>query len=224
MKSTRLAAYVRPSLLLVLVCAAGSAAAEWYQVEVIAFRYLQQEAGSWAAAKVLPDFSNAVRLTPASADTADRAYQSLAGHELELAGAYQVLARSDRLQTLFHSGWRQRGEDGRAVFLSTTPSSEEAGNVESAPSMERPSLAGSVRVRPVATGQAFQLGTSFVVQEGATPVALVESRKMVVDELHYLDHPLVGLLIQVSALAPDTADGAAATLSPATDGAETAPR
>ena len=204
--SVRLDRFLIP--LLVFACAAGpAAAAQWVQVEIIAFRYVQQEAGSWSSAKTLPDFSTAVRLSPASTTTAAEplAYQTLAAHELRLAGAYQALARSGNLERLFHTGWRQR-EDSRAVFLSTTASPPaEAMSLAPATGL----LEGSVRISPASTG--FQLASSFVVQEGETPIALVESRKMVVDELHYLDHPLVGLLIQVSVLTP-AADAAGSAL------------
>ncbi len=197
--------------LLVFACAAGpAAAAQWIQVEIIAFRYVQQEAGSWSSAKTLPDFSTAVRLSPASATAvaAPLAYQTLAAHELRLAGAYQALARSGNLERLFHTGWRQREQDSRAVFLSSAASTP-AEAVSLAPATG--SLEGSVRISPASTG--FQLASSFVVQEHDTPIALVESRKMAVDELHYLDHPLVGLLIEVSVLTPAAhADGSALPL------------
>ena len=197
--------------LLVFACAAGpAAAAQWIQVEIIAFRYVQQETGSWSSAKTLPDFSTAVRLSPASATAvaAPLAYQTLAAHELILAGAYQALARSGNLERLFHTGWRQREQDSRAVFLSSAASTP-AEAVSLAPATGL--LEGSVRISPASTG--FQLASSFVVQEHETPIALVESRKMAVDELHYLDHPLVGLLIEVSVLTPAAdADGSALPL------------
>jgi hypothetical protein len=63
-------------------------------------------------------------------------------------------------------------------------------------------LEGAVRVSPAGSG--FQLTSSFVLQQGETPLALVETRKIALDELHYLDHPLVGLLIQVTALQQTT--------------------
>ncbi len=182
---------------LLMTCQLKVASAAWYQVEVIAFRYAQAQESSWSAAKTLPDFSTAVRLAPAEQapePAPPLAYQALASHELKLAGAYQALARGGNLERLFHVGWRQRDEDSRAVFLSTADPTAEASVL--GPAL----LEGSVRISPTNTG--FQLTSNFLVQHGETPVALVESRKMAVGELHYLDHPLVGLLVQVTALEP----------------------
>ena len=180
-----------------MTCQLKVASAAWYQVEVIAFRYPQAEESSWSAAKTLPDLSTAVRLAPAEQapePAAPLAYQALASHELKLAGAYQALARSGNLERLFHVGWRQRDEDSRAVFLSTADPAAEP--VTAPPAV----LAGTVRISPGRSG--FQLVSNFIVQQGETPIALAESRKIALGELHYLDHPLVGLLIQMTALDP----------------------
>ncbi len=192
------AGFFRYGCWLLLTCKLGIANAAWYQVEVIAFRYAQAEDGSWAAAKALPDFSTATHLAPATdtPETAESlAYQALADYQLKLAGAYQALARSGNLERLFHVGWRQQDEDSRSVFLSTAaPAAEAVG--DPVPVF----LEGAVRISPTSTG--FQLVSSFLVQQGETPLVLAESRKMAGGELHYLDHPLVGLLVQVTALEP----------------------
>lgn len=209
------------ALLLLLSSQTGVASAQWFQVEVIAFRYTQQVAESWAAARALPDFSTATRLAVSEerADLLARAYQQLPDHELKLAGAYKMLARSGNLQPLFHIGWRQGAQDSRAVFLTTTALSNPEGSTP-AP------LEGTVRVK--LAGEAFQLNSYFIMHEGdtpegGTPIALIESRRVTLDELHYLDHPLVGFLIQVSALATPESDPTVPVESPATGDAGVLP-
>lgn len=180
---------------LTALAAAGSvSAAEWYQVEVMAFRYKVEENSAWSPAPALPDFAGALRLAPTPENAAPGspiAWQALPAHELKLAGARQALARTGRVGLLFHTGWRQRAGEGRPVYVSSpvTPAAEGAAS--------RPFVEGAVRLTPAGPG--FRMDSRFVAHTVEASILLGESRAVVVGDLHYLDHPLVGVIVQVTA-------------------------
>lgn len=216
---------------LVLLAASGRAmAADWHQVEVLAFRYSVEENSAWSPARALPDFSAAYRLAPPpeapQAIPGPVAWEALPAHELRLAGARQALARTGRVIPLFHIGWRQRTGEGRLVYLASPPAAAGAESGEAT----RPFLEGAVRISPVGPG--FRLDSSFVAHTVEASILLGESRTMAEGDLHYLDHPLVGVIVQVTpylppgATAPTPADGAPLNplpLKPATQPAVAAP-
>ncbi|MGD9601289.1 MAG: CsiV family protein [Gammaproteobacteria bacterium] len=173
-------------------------AENWYQVEVIAFRYLAENSGAWAAAERLPDVAAATQLadgTDPPDPLAPVAYRRLGAHELRLAGAYAALGRSGDLERLFHVGWHQPAGDTRAVYLPGDPSAPAAGAELPAP----PVFAGTLRVG--LGREPFTLDANFRLDLPDAQVAIGESRRIRLDELHYLDHPLAGLIVQVTALA-----------------------
>jgi hypothetical protein len=180
------------------VAARDASAADWYQVEVLAFRYSVEENSAWSPAPALPDFSQALRLAPAPEDSAatsgPTAWQTLPAHELRLAGARQALVRTGRVDLLFHTGWRQRAGEGRPIYLA---SQVEASGGGGAP---RPFVEGAVNLTPAGPG--FRLDSRFVAHTVEASILLGESRAMVEGDLHYLDHPLVGVILQVTAYAP----------------------
>ena len=172
-------------------------AVDWVPVEVIALQYPTPDPSAWVTSKT-PDFSTATHLTVAESPgdpAVSIAYQQLPPSALKLAGAWRTLSRhGGGLQVLFHVGWRQRSDDSHPVWLST--------NLTAAPAdVGLPAkLEGTVRVQPL--GRDFRLDSTFVARPGDIPVVLTETRRVAADDLHYLDHPLVGLLIQISLVEP----------------------
>lgn len=205
------------------VAGAVQAGPAWVQVEVIAFQYTQTGSETWAESSDLPVLDRATLLArpeadaevppPQTAAAPPVAYRALAPHELKLAGAWKVLARAGHLRPLLHLGWHQPDTDSRDVRLRLP---EEA-NGQAEPEAEAiiaPALDGVLRVAP-ATEDAWRLTARCVTRAGETPVVFSETRRLTLDELHYLDHPLLGLLVQVTAVplpeAPGEAADAAAT-------------
>ncbi|MBM4227366.1 MAG: hypothetical protein FJ164_06430 [Gammaproteobacteria bacterium] len=175
-----------------------ASAADWYQVEVLAFRYTVEENAAWSPAPALPDFAQALRLAPVPEDSAatsgPTAWQTLPAHELRLAGARQALARTGRVDLLFHTGWRQRAGEGRPVYLSSPAEATGTGG------MPKPFVEGAVNLAPAGPG--FRLASRFVAHTVEASILLGESRALVEGDLHYLDHPLVGVILQVTAYMP----------------------
>jgi hypothetical protein len=86
------------------------------------------------------------------------------------------------------------------VYLSDRPPVIETqedipGRVALGPSHRAPRVEGTVRLR---TGRLLYVDTDFVLYGEETPVRLTESRKVKLKELHYFDHPLYGVLLQVT--------------------------
>lgn len=201
---------LRPLLLLItLFCSAALAqeTAQLYDVEVIVFK--QWEAGGADAELPRNDVPAPTAERISALDAAD-GIAALPSSELRLQGVYQVLARSKDYQPLLHVGWRQQGlgrEQAPAVAIP-------AGWL---PGQElTPDLHGLIKVykerflhavvdlrhqRPRAEQGSAQIegadGSTAVL---APPPAIVhqQQRRMRSGELHYLDHPTLGVLIQVT--------------------------
>ena len=175
----------------------AAAEAQFVQVEVIAFRHRGAEVAGPAGVPEVPDFSTAFRLAPAAEGDAARApstvWQTLGAHELKLAGANRALARSGTVDVLLHTGWRQSAAGGRPVYVggvAITPGTADA--AEPPPAFE-----GAVSLGRA--GAQYRLGVSFVARLPETDIVLREIRALKLDELHYLDHPLFGVLVEVTA-------------------------
>ena len=191
-------------------------AADWYQVEVIAFRYPPAATASWAAATALPDFSQATRLAPkeSAAPTAGTplAYAELPPTLLHLTGAYLTLSKHGGYQVLFHTGWRQSETDSRAVYLTDQVSAD----ASTAPVANPQSIEGTLRLQSGA--KQYRITTQFIAHQNDLAVAIGEVRNVVPGELHYFDHALLGMLVEVTPL-----DANGEPLPPATEVAPDAP-
>ena len=167
-----------------------------------------------------------------------RPYHALPGREHRLAGVRRALARSEDYQPLLHVAWRQPGlaqKDVRAVRLSNillqdkaekqadTEATEAGGMPEYTPPVKV--FDGAVRLRKsrflhLDVDFAWfpetleQPGLSAPEAEGgrsrhaADYVRLRQSRRIKIGQLNYFDHPLFGLIVQVSRLEiaePDSA-------------------
>lgn len=209
--------------------AAGAVHAEDYAVEVIVFRHTApQVAGAWASDEALPDFAAARRLIEPddAAPAGDHATGSAPGPaaftalpptSFRLAGAEKLLAASTAYEVITHAAWQQPGDAGIAVYIgdpaqtgadaaaTTVPSAVETGGVLAvAPSRAR--AEGTLRLQVALPEMRVQ--SDFVVLAGEAPVRVKATRNLKSGELHYLDHELLGILLQVTSLAPESpADG-----------------
>lgn len=182
-----------------LMLASTAQAEPWHEVEVIAFLYSERVGEPWAAAAALPDVARGERLRvaavagePAPAGSPGfEAYRELAPHQQRLAGVLQILSGSGRHEPMIHAGWRQPASTGRTVYLS---------GGAAAPDLATHSAGteGLVTVRP--SGTKLHLTVDFVTYVGGVPVRNTGRRAASPGELHYFDHPLLGLLVQVTPL------------------------
>jgi hypothetical protein len=228
MRRTRFSNFALHVLLLLIathllaVSAAGPAA---YKVEILAFT---NEYGSMAVggepAQPLPNLQAAIDLTqPGAGDY----FHALPDSELALATARSILEDSGRYEVITDVAWRQPSlneQSAKGVRIHggleyTLPSaaSTQTGLVNSdlfndpQVSSKLEQLDGTVTVVP---GRYLDVTTDFVLRQPIATQALgmnrpgrayelyqfriKHERRMQSNELYYLDHPLLGILVQIT--------------------------
>ena len=194
----------------------AGASDRWFTAEIIVFDDLRNEglrAEHWPADPGEPSLRNAVELTrphEAGSDDAARAYRLAGPSELSLNAVRDRLRRTAHYRPFLHVGWRLPGlprSAARPAHVSPRLVDSGAGDAERVGG-ERPTVHGTVTVslarylqvevdllysRP-ASGQAVASNTA------PTRFRLVSQRRMRSGELHYIDHPLFGVLILLTPL------------------------
>jgi hypothetical protein len=208
-------------LVLVMSVAAGasfSAAAKsrWYQVEVIVFQHNDVGAAGgeqWPDLGSLPDFRDAINLfgnrpsesAPANGERPNEvalpgpiAFQSLPGKLLKMSGVYHRLGDLGAYTPIAHVGWRQPGLGGtraRSVYISDKPRLAADVSATSLDPSGAQLVEGSVQIR---VGRLLHVVTDFVKYGATAPVRITEQRQVKLKEIHYFDHPLFGVIVQVT--------------------------
>lgn len=208
---------LRGVLMLMLLLAPGLAAARWYQVDVVVFRYtVASSAGGeeWPAMTELPDFGAGMDLLidlPALADeprdaqveseTGPIAFKSLERNERRLSDVERRLRNSSEYAPLLSAAWRQPsfGVSGaKRVHLSAIDSHAAARISQSTDSgvsvPATPGIEGTVTLK---VARQMSVDIDFIYDHDGTPVRLKAARSMKLREVHYFDHPLFGVLVQV---------------------------
>jgi hypothetical protein len=195
-------------LLSLLIAAVPARAAPSFTVEVIAFRYSDAaQASMWAADEQVPALGGATPLREAVKGESPDYFTALPASALRLGGASAVLRKTAGYEVLLHTAWRQPGRAAGPISLSSRVSPEEV----------EPALEGTLRLREA--GPEIRVSGEFWVLLGTQRVKVSPNQNLRVGELRYIDHALLGLLVQVL---PETT-GETATAEPATAPLETPP-
>ena len=182
-------------LLSLLTLAVPASAAPSFTVEVIAFRYSDSaQASMWAADEQAPALGGATPLREAVKGEAPDYFTALPASALRLGGASAVLRKTAGYEVLLHTAWRQPGRAAGPISLSSPVLSDEAA----------PALEGTFRLREA--GQEIRVSGEFWVLLDTQRVKVSPNQNLRVGELRYIDHALLGLLVQVL---PEMPDGAA---------------
>ena len=200
-----------PSLLLLVLAlfAAGSACAQSnrIQIEVLVFAYNNPDSGS-ALSPADPDpVYSGMLLGEGGA-----VYSALPREALKLGGAYDALARNARTRALLHVGWQQDAGSTRPVRLrgraEVRSSDPERGVLATA----NPELDGDLRLR-FGRGVEVHVDALLRVESRKGGRATGEQRfrlnsKRIVNygELHYIDHPALGIIVRVDRVEDAAAD------------------
>jgi len=211
------------------VFAAGAAQAAWYQVEVVVFEALSPDADGeiLAGDPGVPDRAGAVELVVPAAEVAPAAggglipYLALDPSWYRLDGVFRTLRTTKEYRPVFHVAWQQPGEgpgSEQAVHLVQWRDPAAAAAVAAAAATATgtdPALVaapdalidGTVQLRVgrflhVAVDLAyFPTGPSAIPAGAAAgSMRLRTRRKVLLNDLNYFDHPLFGVLVQVSRL------------------------
>ncbi len=209
---------------LLLVGTALPVSARWYQVEVVVFEHTDGASRGneqWPELAVLPDYSQAMDLItdlpamtdePASAAGAGAnepvAFVPLARADMRLAVIAQRLGTARGYHPLFATAWRQPSfgvAGARRVYLSDVPGSDRGSSrgtrtgilvdQTGPPDLLTPKVEGTVSLK---VERLLHVTVDFLYYHDNLPVRLQETRGVKFREIHYFDHPLFGVLVQVT--------------------------
>ncbi len=220
---------ISPVLIMILLCFSPCiSAASWYRVEVIVFDrpYPGAEGEKWRNEPLsLPD--NLVELKSAGFSTAEKnliAYMILGKNHHHLAGIRDKLTFSNGYRLLTHIAWQQpafRGSRSPYVRLQVLSNDRESTAVPESTwqyAMSGRVIDGSIRIRSgfylyadvhlfysrqlppeqkiIRTDRETFAGT----ETEKTIMKLKETRRIKLNEIHYFDHPMYGVILRVSRL------------------------
>jgi len=184
-----------------------SEAPPWYQFEIIIFERVAPGAGSteyWPSDPGRPSRLNALpinlRARPATDSPEPVAYQPLPASELRLSAEAAHLRRARNYRLLLHGAWRQPVVDpakAQPLFVQFDDRQLVSQTTRGA---EPVSLEGTIRV---GVKRYLHLAVDLLLrswpQDGGSSgdfrsYRMQANRRMRSGELHYLDHPLLGVL------------------------------
>lgn len=204
-------------ILMMFLCRIGEAQTTWYTVELIVFQHLSNAglySEKWPLEPGNPTFEGAVKLieeATESSETTDlfNAFQLLPRSEFQLTETVGHLKRSAAYRPLLHIAWRQPGfarSEALKVHIHSditnllkvtnefefNPSQAINGTIQLSRARYLHLDADLYHYREVPLDSPVQT-TTFRIQD---------SRRMRSRELHYIDHPLVGLLVLATPYEP----------------------
>ncbi len=168
-------------------------------VELVLFRYTEaMDPARWPPTTGTPDFASATALQPAPDSGEAGFFTALPKRELRLAAVSTALRRAGAYEVLLHTAWRQPARAAGPIYVQSEPPAEGV----------MPALEGNLQLREAGAAE-IRLSGNFLVQVGDQQVKVSPNQNLRPQELRYIDHALLGLLVQV------TPDGDAADASPA---------
>ena len=199
------------AVLAAAVALPAGAAERWFTAEIIVFEDLRSDnlhTEHWPPDPGEPSVANAIELTPLPGDAPDdgvHAYRLMKSSNLTLGGVWSHLRRSAHYRPLVHAGWRLPGlsrSAARPVHVGRSLGEGEARAAEGV-GAERSSVHGTVTV---SLARYLQVDVDLLYHRPArddvvapnsvpTRFRLVSERRMRSGELHYIDHPLFGVLV-----------------------------
>ena len=213
--SRKASALARSLVLAAIVATAfalpAGAAERWFTVEIIVFEDLRSDnlhAEHWPPDPGEPSLVNAIELTHLPEDASDggvHAYRLMKLSNLTLGEVRNRLRRSAYYRPLVHAGWRLPGlprSAARPVHVGRSLDDSEVRAAEGV-GAGRSSVHGTVTVSLARFLQVdvdllyHRPASSEAVAPNSTPTRfrLVSERRMRSGELHYVDHPLFGVLV-----------------------------
>lgn len=214
LSSVRLNRQIITVLLFLLPWTTLQAGGTDYDVEILVYASLRADTGEerWSTPKVFPATEQAL-------DLGEDGTQSLVDGERSLQAISEAMRRSSLYRPLLHWRWRQPGwERGRAKAIhvqipaaSSLPVTEVSArtskfllqqlrnNLDSGLSgnSSQPLLDGTLTLT---RSRYLHMAVDLIYIDPKTgiPLQLKESRRMRSGELHYLDHPRFGVLVQAT--------------------------
>ncbi len=182
--------------------AACAGHAHCYQVEIIVFqntsaKALQSE--TWASPQQMPNTTNAINLSYTNNQSA---YRLLPRSSFNMAQQAAALRRKANYRILSHIAWEQPLPDphnAHSVLISA--GSNNGWNLNGIITLSRVGLinvaSNLILNMPVSELSSTEQNTTFA-NRGFASFQLRQHQRMRVNEIHYFDHPLFGMLVEVT--------------------------
>lgn len=161
-----------------------------YQIDLILFKHPQSttENSELDLNSPLLPVSPKITTLKNSTGTSSNSYSLLPASQSGLRNEYYLLSRKSRYQVLGHYSWRQPANNQSTVAL---PGVNHNGWI----------VQGAVRVR---ASNYYTLDTDIQVSPASNPQAsftIIQKHRLKGNNVYYLDHPQVGMLIKIHKLA-----------------------
>lgn len=191
-------------IILITVCYLGSlpcnsapiqkhgALTKKFQVEIIAFKINNSlsHTETFPLYPALPEYNESIELS--DFDEQIESYMLLPREYLKLNKEENLIDKKSNYQVLFHYGWLQNENSSKKIHLSNSNQQQ-----------SQYKLSGTIQVKK---GYYFTVDLNLDLQPpkiASTPntpkhFILNTKRKLKRNELHYIDHPKFGLLIQIT--------------------------
>ncbi|MCU7905956.1 MAG: peptidoglycan binding protein CsiV [Candidatus Thiodiazotropha sp. (ex Epidulcina cf. delphinae)] len=186
---------------------------DWYQFEVLVFERIAAGAGStegWPGDPGRPEPNNATRLSQGKPmqDDMPIAFRVLPAEERSLNDAWDKMRRSRDYRPLYHVAWRQpvmHPDQAKQVYFSLLPEDGDQASEINPPKLEGTLKFGVKRylhievdilLRKAVGGRSTQHSNGESISFGPrfNSYRQQAGRRMRSDKLHYLDHPVIGVL------------------------------
>jgi hypothetical protein len=189
----------------------------WYEFEVLVFRRIDKGAGSteaWPDDPGTPSFEDAIHF-----DTRGRAtlrnnlpipYRPLPAAERRLGNIWNAFRNSRNYRPLYHIAWRQQvvdPEKAQSLYLYLPPDAGEPGPMYP-PMLEGTLKIGVKRYLHLEADLLLRLpltpddGEAYFMGPSVRSYRMQATRRMRSGKLHYLDHPVLGVLVQAERYEP----------------------
>ena len=194
----------------------ADASDRWFTVEIIVFDDLQDEglhAELWPADPGEPSLQGAIELAPSHEGEpggTPHAFRLVNRSELSLIADWNRLKGSARYRPFLHAGWRLPGVPRSAARPAHVSAHLRNGRADAAEidSAKLPVVHGTLTV---SLGRYLEVAVDLLYHRPSSDEAaslhaaparfrLVSERRMRSGELHYIDHPLFGVLIRITPL------------------------
>jgi hypothetical protein len=207
------------NLLIPVSAEAAGAGAPWYEFEVLVFQRIATGAGSteyWPNDLDSPSRENAIPFNTQGKATLRGnipiPYRPLPASERQLGNIWTALRNSRNYRPLYHVAWRQQmvdPEQAQKLYLYLPPESGKPGPMNP-PKLEGTVKIGVKRYLHMETDLVLRLpttregGNAHFMGTNHRSYRMQEHRRMRSNKLHYLDHPVLGILVKAKRYQPAT--------------------
>ena len=214
----RLTALALAAIVAAMSAMPAAASDRWFTVEVIVFDELPNQSlhdELWPADPGEPSLQGAIELAHShegDSGGTPHAFRLVNRSELSLLAVWNKLRGSARYRPFLHAGWRLPGLPSSAARPAHVSANLVDGRFEAAQRevAERPTVHGTVTV---SLGRYLEVAVDLLYHRPSSDEApllpaapsrfrLVAERRMRSGELHYIDHPVFGVLMQITPFQP----------------------